>query len=204
MFLTERWSETTLVAVDVEGNGGHPQELIEVAVVRINEGKVQSVPRTWLVRPSRPVSRQAQRIHGISNEDLQGAPAISEVADEILTELGNYPVIGHQVAIDFRLLEASIPMWAPSAVLDTLRLAKSIVPAPHPHSLTALVDLLALRERIEGRPHRAGYDAAAAAHIFVRLAQTIDPDEKLTVGDLVRRWGIDMHRGSLLHQESLF
>ncbi len=200
-----RWSEATIVAIDIECNGAQPQEMVEVAIVRIYEGKVQFPPRSWLIRPCEPVTRHAQRIHGISNRDLEGAPDISAVAGEIADSLGSFPVVGHQIGVDYRILVQNMPFWRPIAVFDTLKLSKIVIPTLPSYSLTALVNYMKLVEQLEGRSHRAGYDAVAAARLFIALMQVMDPAGKFTLDDLALQCGTGTTQRHVRNrQESLF
>ena len=61
------WSSARLVVADVEGNGRRPPSLVEVALVPIVAGRIGE-PASWLVRPPEPITWQATRVHGITNE----------------------------------------------------------------------------------------------------------------------------------------
>lgn len=164
------WSEADYVVVDVEGNGARPPELVEVAVVPVRHGKVEKA-RTWLLRPPTPISWQARKIHGISNDDVAGAPAVDEVAQEIRAALGNAIPVGHGVHVDVDVLRRSLPGWEPSLALDTLKLARRAFDLPS-YGLSSLVEHRHLANGLppEMRPHRADYDATVTARLFVQLA----------------------------------
>lgn len=80
------WSAARLLVVDVEGNGQHPPDLVEVAVVPIVAGQVGTA-RSWLLRPPRPITWQARRVHGIATPDLADAPTLAAVAEELTEAL---------------------------------------------------------------------------------------------------------------------
>ena len=61
------WTSLDYVAVDVEGNGQQPPDLVELAAVPI-VGGIIGEPRSWLVRPETPIKHLATQIHGLSNE----------------------------------------------------------------------------------------------------------------------------------------
>ena len=70
------------LVLDVEGNGQHPPDLVELAIVPVHGGQIGTA-RSWLLRPTRPITGLARRIHGIGNHDIADAPTIDEVRDDI-------------------------------------------------------------------------------------------------------------------------
>jgi DNA polymerase III epsilon subunit-like protein len=162
-----------IYAVDVESNGRTPPEIIELSVVAIQSGKIELPPITWTIKPTQSIRRFASNIHGIEDVDLQDSPALCSVQDEIITILRNYPILAHNARIDYNLLTASLPHWEPKSVHDTLRLARIIVPSAPSHSLSSLVAYFNISETLQRhsllRPHRADFDAGAAAFLFLAL-----------------------------------
>jgi DNA polymerase III epsilon subunit-like protein len=184
--LAQPWTAQRYVVVDVEGNGQHPPDLAEVAVVPVDAGQVGPVT-SWLIRPPRPVTWQARRVHGLTDTDLADAPAVDDVAQDIAARLSHGVVVGHNVGVDVAVLTRSLPGWQPGPVIDTLRLARNLMPELQTHRLTALVEHLGLTTYLPGSgPHRAGYDALAAAHLFTRLAAH-EASEPRTLRDLLDR-----------------
>ena len=51
--------------IDVEGNGQHPPDLVELGVVSIAAGLIGE-PVAWLFKPDEPITPMARRIHGIT------------------------------------------------------------------------------------------------------------------------------------------
>ena len=69
----------TLVVVDIETTGFEPQkgdEVVEVACVVVENGATAG---EWssLVRPSRPIPKDASAIHGITDDMTASAPRMS-------------------------------------------------------------------------------------------------------------------------------
>jgi DNA polymerase III epsilon subunit-like protein len=165
------WTAYPYVVVDVEGNGQRPPDLVEVAVVPVVGGTVGAAT-AWLIRPPRPITWQARRVHGLTDADLADAPTIEDLRDEIAGRLGSAIVVGHNVGVDLAVLGRCLPGWHPGPVIDTLRLARRLLPDLPSHRLGALVDHFGLATSLPaGGPHRAAYDALAAAHLFTRLAE---------------------------------
>lgn len=171
----KRWDSDDYLVVDVEGNGASPPELVELAVVPIVGGEIGN-PVAWLVKPSRPISWIARNVHGISNADVADLPGFGAVASDVTEHLDSGAVIvGHAVHIDLSVLHRSIPGWRPDRILDTLRLARAVLPDLASHRLGTLVEHFDLAvDRPAGRPHRAAYDAVLTARLLVALATRPD------------------------------
>lgn len=147
------WSTLDLVVVDVEGNGRRPPELVELAAVPV-VGGVIGEPASWLVRPPSPITRQARKVHGITDADVCGQPAFDEVAHEAHRFIGDALPVGHNVRVDLGVMGRSLPEWRPAEAFDTLRMARATWEAPS-HALSALVELRDSQpDPDEVRPHR--------------------------------------------------
>ena len=165
---TRPWTAARWVVVDVEGNGRHPPDLVEAAVLPIIDGRVGE-PLAWLVRPPQPITWQARRVHGITDADVASSPAVAEMEPEIVAALaGADVVVGHSVHVDLDVLTRSLATWTPGPALDTLRLARAVRPGLASYRLSALANELCLGETDQQR-HRAGADATLAARLMLAL-----------------------------------
>lgn len=183
MAVTLHWKECEFVVLDVEGNGAPQQEIIEIALVTLQQGEIVSTNH-WMVRPKHPVTGQATRLHGITNTDLIGKPEISAIAEQLLAQLDSRTVVGHHVGVDLSLLRRQLPEWATPTSIDTLRLAKHVFPGLASYSLDAL-EKFALRSERTVR-HRAREDALLTAHLFLHMAAKLDVTIPLDLLTLAR------------------
>ncbi|WP_053716191.1 3'-5' exonuclease, partial [Saccharothrix sp. NRRL B-16348] len=160
-----------LVVVDVEGNGGRPPQIVEIAVLPVDGPVTARDLRSWLVRPATPITPFARRIHGIRNDDVQHEPRWHGVSHEIQPVLTGRTLIAHNAGTEYRVLSAHLPGWQPPLVLDTLTLAKHVWPDLPGYGLDALVAHADLDTTgTDGqRPHRAGYDTWCAWLLFRTL-----------------------------------
>jgi exodeoxyribonuclease X len=167
------WTECRYAVVDVEGNGRQPPDLVELAVVPIADGVIGE-PVTWLFQPEEPITPMARRIHGISDDMVAGAPVFASLAADVQARLDGAVLVAHNAGVDVGVLQRKLPGFKPGEVLDTLRLARRLLPDQPTHRLGSLVQALDLgRELPPGlRPHRAGYDALVTAQLFVYLANS--------------------------------
>lgn len=154
--------------VDVETTGLDPKRdsIIEIAIVRVTDGAPPSEFYS-LVRPGQQVSLSAMRVHGITPDELEGAPSWGEVEAEVLRLLDGAVFVDHSAnGFDRRFIEAALGAPLDCAYLSTLRLAKTLLPGLADYSLGTLcrhadVPLLAA--------HCALDDARATAQLLVKL-----------------------------------
>jgi DNA polymerase III epsilon subunit-like protein/DNA repair photolyase len=174
-----------LVVVDVEGNGQQPPEVVELAAVTIEDGMLGQ-PRSWLVKPRRPITPLVTRkVHGIRNADVAAAPAFAEVRDQVAALLGDAWLVAHNARVEHGILTPLLPGWEPRGVLDTLRLARAVWPGRRSYGLDALLKQEALDPSTlapDSHRHRAAYDAAGTALLLLCLLA----DPKLNLSSLER------------------
>lgn len=189
---TPWWIAQRYLVVDVEGNGVHPPDLVELGIVPITEGAI-GTPVSWLVRPDTAITPMARRIHGITNDQVAGMPTFDVIHTEVLEHLTDVVIVGHNVHIDLDVLRRKLPDWRPSAALDTLRLARKLLSDLPSHKLGVLVDHLDLAAGLPAdlQPHRATYDALVTARLFTRLASRQDGTAR-TADDLHSLGGLSV------------
>lgn len=181
--LAQPWHALRYVVIDIEGNGGRPVEVVEFAAAEIKDGVV-APPRSWLVRPTSPITWQARRVHGISNDMVTYAPEIGSLSQEITDLVANRIVIGHNLRFDMAVLRGQLPGFRVDYFADTLRLARRIYPDLPSHRLGALANHLGITCDLPGLyPHRAAYDVVITAKLFIHLATNENGSPK-TIGDL--------------------
>lgn len=170
-----------LFVVDVEGNGTHPPDLVEAAALPIRDGKPDtSTARAWLIRPPRPVTPFAARVHGLTNEVLAASPAWTQVADQVHSLLGAAWICAHNAHVDYRVLSAHLPDWQPAGVIDTLRLARATYPRLHSYGLDTLIEHLRLDlAAAPAQRHRAAFDAYATAQLLTVMAEHYETWDQL-------------------------
>ncbi len=178
------WTSLRYAVVDVEGNGQHPPDLVELAVVPIVGGAIGE-PVNWLVKPPRSIKYYATHIHGLTNKDLMDAPVFGDIAGEVRAALSVDVLLAHNAHVDVGVLRRHLGEWECPEVLDTLKLAKRLRPNQMSYKLGALVEAFSLADGLSADllPHRATYDALVTARLFVRLA-TRDDESPLTLAEL--------------------
>lgn len=169
---TSTWPSRLLV-VDVEGNGQIPPDLVELAALPIRGGRPDTgTAGHWLIRPPRPVTPFAARIHGLTDQTLADCPPWQSVEPRVRALLDGAWICAHNAHVDHGALARHLPGWEPAGVLDTLRLARATYPTLSRHTLDALIE----HERLDlsaapAQRHRATFDAYATALLLLALAR---------------------------------
>lgn len=173
-----------LWVVDVEGSGGSPPEIVELAMLQVERFALTQNQRHWFVQPAHGIQPTATRIHGLTDDDVIGAPSIEDIADDVVTWLERAPIVGHNVKIEVEILSRSIPDWAPLAAIDTLKLAKALKPGLASYSLANLGAEFGLAEqaaeRTGARHHSALYDATLTGLLLIYLVSPLPSDKRET------------------------
>jgi len=170
--------------VDLEGSGSRPPEIVEIAMLELID-LVPGTRRHWLVRPKVGIDPAATRIHGITDADLEGAPAIEDIAADIANDLNGIPIIGHNVRVEVDVLSRSVPEWKPASAIDTLKLAKLLLPGKKSYALSNLGAELGLdseaRRLTDKSSHSALFDATLTALLFVELIKPLAAERRSQV-----------------------
>jgi len=177
-------------ALDLETTGLDPgrDRVIEIGAVAFSATAVQSSLER-LVDPGRTVPEQVLRLTGIRPDDLRGAASQQAALKELAAFISGRQAVGHGAALDVDFLAAA-GLWDPDQeIIDTLHIARILLPNSVSHSLPALAIELGLAQP---RPHRALDDADATRQLFLRLrdvAGGLDESLKQSMLALVAPYG---------------
>jgi DNA polymerase-3 subunit epsilon len=108
-----------MIAFDVEttGRNAEADQIIEISMCLYESGQERSYHR--LIKPDVPITPGAERVHGITMEDLNDAPSFKDVGPEILDFLNAADVIvGYNVRFDIRFVEKEFARIGTEVRLD--------------------------------------------------------------------------------------
>ena len=163
------WRDWPLVALDIETTGLSPrtQDIIEVGAVRWEHGEVAG-RFSRLIRPERrPMLAASQAITGIRPEDLAEAPAAAEVWEEFRAFCAGAVLVAHNAGFDYGFLAPGLePGHGPWPLLDTLALARAVLPVQRQYGLEPLCRELKIPL---DQHHRALADAEACGQLALAL-----------------------------------
>ena len=105
--LDRRLADTDFCVIDLETTGFSPQRdaIIEIACVRFSGGQLVDGFST-LVHPGQPVT--ATDVHGLSDQDVEGAPRLEEVAGHVARCLDGAVLSSWNVYFDYPFLRAGL------------------------------------------------------------------------------------------------
>jgi DNA polymerase-3 subunit epsilon/ATP-dependent DNA helicase DinG len=178
------------VALDLETTGLDPERdrVIEVGAVVFTYDAVGATLER-LTDPGRTVPEAVLRLTGISPQDLVGAAPAEAVMGQLAGLLPGRQPVGHGARLDVDFL-VTAGLWpAEQEILDTLDVARILMPCATSHSLPVLAAELGLAQP---RPHRALDDADATRQLLLRLrnlAADQDEDLKAAMLTLVAPYG---------------
>jgi DNA polymerase III subunit epsilon len=175
--------EAPYVIFDVETTGsaaGKGGAITEFGALKLVRGEVVDQFST-LVNPGRPIDPFVVRLTGITDRMVSDAPSISEVMPSFEEFVEGCVLVGHNVHFDCSFVTAArggSPL--PNEVLDTLKLARCLVPGLKRYRLSSLVSHFGVRQAPN---HRALSDAAATTEVFRKLLKLLGSAGIESVGE---------------------
>lgn len=142
------------IVVDIETTGisRKHDSIIELSAVKYENFNEVSVFST-LVNPQRQISDVITNLTGISQDDLDNAPAWENVMPAFVTFLEDLPLVGHNIcSFDRLFIEDALGYELNVPIIDTLHLARQAFPQFPNHKLNYLNTALGIGAQ---RAHRA-------------------------------------------------
>lgn len=166
------------VVLDTETTGINVEEghrVIEIGCVELIDRKPTGRNFHYYVNPEREIEKDAQVIHGITNEFLCDKPYFREICDEFLAFVQGCELIIHNAPFDLAFLDNELLLAQKNLkriidyckVIDTLPLARTL----HVGQRNNL-DALCKRYHIDNTKrefHGALLDAHLLAHVYLAM-----------------------------------
>ncbi|MEU7822941.1 3'-5' exonuclease [Catellatospora sp. NPDC049133] len=157
----------TAVVLDVETTD-LDGSVCEIAIIDAATG---STLLDTLVNPGRPISPEAQWVHGISDQDVADAPTWAQVLPQVLAAIGDRRVLAYNESFDRRMVRA-----------DTRRAGADVGVLPGPARWGCIMQARSDWWHYEGRialdgGHRALGDTEAARQVLLDIANSAPPAE---------------------------
>lgn len=158
---------TEFVLFDIETTGLSPLScgITEIGAVLFRGGEILDRFSTF-VDPELPIPEEIQKLTGITDEMVKGAPKAKEAVSEFLGFVGNRLLIAHNANFDMGFIKKvcedhNLPLE--NAYLDTLALSRFLNTDLKKHKLDTLQEYFGLESF---NHHRACDDAEMLAKIF--------------------------------------
>lgn len=173
---------TTFSAIDLETANNDRASICQIAIVDFVDGNEVDAWST-LIDPHAPFHERNTSIHGITAQDVAGAPSLADVRTDIKRRLSGRTVVSHssfdRISIERAGIALSGASWA-----DTLSLARQKWPGVDGgYGLANLCQI----HGIELNHHDALSDARACGRLYTMMGQHTPSDKDLTQAPTQRR-----------------
>ncbi|MGO1246766.1 MAG: 3'-5' exonuclease [Oceanisphaera sp.] len=104
-------SQVPFVAMDFETTGLNQKKdaIVSIGLVPFDMQRIRcKEAKHWILNPHKPMAEEAVVIHGITHSEVQAAPDLLLVLDELLTALAGCVVVVHHKAIERGFLAAAL------------------------------------------------------------------------------------------------
>ncbi len=180
-------ADASFVVFDLETTGlARPSSRIcEIGAVRIERLAIGASFQTF-VEPDCPVTRSSERVTGITNADLSGAPRIGQALPRFVAFARTSVLVAHNARFDVGFIDRELDRQCgkrlAATVIDTMPLARNLLPGRVERTSLAA---LAVFFGVSVEPcHRALPDAQATAEVFLRLIELAREQGATTIAEL--------------------
>lgn len=165
------------VFVDIETNGLSPVKgrVIEVGAVRVEDGEVVQT-FTALINPGTALPHFITQLTGITDQDVQSAPAFLQIAEQLQGIMQGAVFVAHNVRFDYSFLKQEFSRigkeFSPRQ-LCTVRLSRALYPEHKSHKLANIIERHDLSYETR---HRAYDDAHVLWQFMQHIQQRFAPE----------------------------
>ena len=169
------------VILDTETTGlsiAEKHRIVEIGCVELNNQIPTNKIFHEYINPERPVSEEAYKIHGYSDEFLSDKKIFSEISEDFLNFIKDKKIVIHNASFDLSFLNYELKFINKEAigkknVIDTLEIARS----KYPGSQNSL-DSLCKRFNVDNskrEKHNALVDCYLLKEVYVNLLDQKEP-----------------------------
>jgi DNA polymerase-3 subunit epsilon len=162
--------------IDLETTGGNPEteKIIEIGLVKI-ENRKMTEERSFLVNPQKEIPDFVQKLTGIKKADVEHAPKIDEVINEIIEFIGDSILVAHNTSFDIPFLNGVLKnLQMPTLdnkVICTNIMTKYMIPDIMSSNLTYMSQIFNISH---SQAHRAIEDAKATAKLLLKYMEIFE------------------------------
>ena len=177
-------SPDTFVSFDLETTGLDPDtcEIIEIGAVKCENGAITgefSEP----VRPRNRIPDYITSLTGIREEDVADALPVEEVFPAFCDFARGFVLVGQNVGFDLSFLRKAAGFGAVGLAVDTVRMARILLPQLSSYSLDNLMEFFSLESETR---HRALSDARITAFVFLKLLDMLRHARTEFINEMLR------------------
>lgn len=166
------------IFIDTETTGmsRYTDRIVEVCAIEVDSNFQEIEHFHAYINPQRDVPWFVRKIHGLSNEFLEGKPIFSDIGRDLLYFLEGSELYAHNMAFDSGMLNAefrrnNLPTLekVDCSLHCTLQLARSLFPGQK-NSLDALLDRFNI-DRSQRSTHGALIDTRLLIQMYAKLTE---------------------------------
>lgn len=173
----------------LDPNSGH--RIVEIGCVETRHHITTGESFHVYINPERDMPEEAFNVHGLSEKFLSDKPVFAEVVEDLLSFIGDAPLVIHNADFDMKFLNAELkrvgrPLLERDRAVDTVTMARRKFPGAQ-----ANLDALCRRFEIDlsrRDKHGALLDAELLADVYLQLRGGAQPGLELA-GDTSRAGG---------------
>ena len=163
------------IVLDTETTGLSPEEghrIVEIGCVELSDHMPTGRTLHQYINPERAIPEEAFAVHGLSHEFLSSYPVFHEVAEELLTFIGEAPLVIHNAEFDLGFINAELELCSydpipMSRAIDTIHIARTKFPGARV-SLDNLCQRFGIDNSNRGL-HGALLDARLLSDVYLEL-----------------------------------
>lgn len=184
--------DDSYVVFDLETTGfsAISDQIIEIGAVKVVNGEVVDRYSTF-VDPEVPISFKIEKLTGINDAMVIGAPKIQQILPEFLAFCGDSILVAHNAEFDISFIHdkaGNMGITVDNTVVDTLSIARFLLPNLHNFKLDTLAKHFGA---LLQNHHRAVDDAEATSKIFLNLCRMLKDIDIQTLDQLNERGEFD-------------
>lgn len=193
--------------IDLETTGGNPttEKIIEIGMVKIENRRI-SEERSFLINPEKEIPDFVQKLTGIKKADVEHAPKIEEVIDEVIGFIENDTIlVAHNTSFDVPFLNGVLKnLQRPTLdnkVLCTNIMTKYMIPDIMSSNLNYMSQIFNIPH---SQAHRAIEDARATGNLLLKYLDIFESKSIRKVNQLYYpRNKFELDRAIVEHPEGL-
>lgn len=183
--INDQIEETEFVVFDLETTGLNPvqNEIIEIGAVKIKNGEIID-EFSSLIKPDQKISGKITEITGIDNNMVEDAPPFDKVFSSFVDFIDGCPLVAHNMEFDYSFIRKPLNEYKKQSevtLIDTLTLARAVLPELKNHKLATLVNYYDISL---DNHHRALDDSKATAFLFTELLNVENEFQITSVKDI--------------------
>ncbi|XWO14124.1 DNA polymerase III PolC-type [Candidatus Hepatincola sp. Pdp] len=179
-------SRKILLDVETTGlNANGSDKIVEIACIELLDDNFGKEFHFYL-NPEREIPFEATKVHGITNEKVQDCPVFEHIVEDLLTFIGDSPIIAHNAEFDRGFVNAELmrcgkELFPKERYIDTLVLARKKFP-DQKNTLDHLCNRFNIDLKARAEYHGALIDTMLLGKVYLRLVSKehlFDEDQHL-------------------------